>query len=100
MKINSSLSSLPKKKSEKENSFDYFNTDDTVDVTLNERYSQIRLGFRRSYFCGTIKSVTAFYCKCPIITKELIRFEKVATASILKAAWTLLFLKMLTSLCP
>ena len=33
-----SLSSLPRNKSEKENSFDYFDTDDTVEVSLNKRY--------------------------------------------------------------
>lgn len=73
---------LPRNKLPNENSENFFTTDDTVQVALDKRYSQIRLGFRRKYFCGTIKSINVFYYECPAVYNELIRFDKVTTPRI------------------
>ena len=72
---------LPRNKLPNKNSENFFTTDDTVQIVLDKRYSQIRLGFGRKYFCGTIKSISAFYYECPAIYNELVRFDKVTTPS-------------------
>ena len=72
---------LPRNKLPNKNSENFFTTDDTVQIALDKRYSQIRLGFHRKYFCGTIKSISAFYYACPAIYNELVRFDKITTPS-------------------
>ena len=58
---------------------DFFETIDIISFSRNQSYSQVRLGLQDSSYCGTVRSISLFYYKCPANTTDLVDFtEEVA----------------------
>ena len=57
-------------------SSNFSKTSTIINFSKDQKYKEVRLGLQETLYCGTVKSFSVFYYKCPTRTSELVDFEE------------------------
>ena len=57
-------------------SSNFFKTSTLINFPKDQKYKEVQLGLQETLYCGTVKSFSVFYYKCPTGTSELVDFEE------------------------
>ena len=62
-------------------SLEFLKTSTVISFSKDQMYRKVQLGFQEALYCGTVKSLSVFYYKCPTRTSELVDFQEEAAPS-------------------
>ena len=57
-------------------SSNFSKTSTIINFSKDQKYKEVQLGLQETLYCGTVKSFSVFYYKCPTGTSELVDFEE------------------------